>query len=107
MGSQIDPSEVSEYLRKAKGCIPLIRPGFVTKIYIKRTLDCMSFLNSIFLCILALIPKVSEDIINVYVIKDIGSTSILITIGIITDFVRKLNSDLLLEKYDDFNKLYF
>ena len=56
---QLEPSELSEQLKRQGASIPAVRPGKATSQYITRTLTRMSILGSAFLGVLAAAPTVS------------------------------------------------
>ena len=57
---QLEPSELSEQLKRQGASIPAVRPGKATSQYITRTLTRMSILGSAFLGVLAAAPTVHQ-----------------------------------------------
>jgi len=96
---QLDPKDVSEQLTKQGASIPGVRPGKATEDFITRTLDRMSVLGSVFLGVLALAPAVVEGITGLTVLRGFGGTSLLILVGVATDTARKVQSEMVMQRY--------
>jgi preprotein translocase SecY subunit len=96
---QLDPNDVSEQLKKQGASIPGIRPGKSTEEYISGTLERMSVLGSGFLGALALAPSLVEATTHLTVLRGFGGTSLLILVGVATDTARKIQSEMVMQKY--------
>eukprot|EP00667_Euglena_gracilis_P004823 EG_transcript_4847 len=96
---QLDPKDVSEQLTKQGASIPGIRPGKSTEEFINGTLDRMSVLGSVFLAGLALTPALVESATQLTVLRGFGGTSLLILVGVATDTARKVQSEMVMQKY--------
>jgi preprotein translocase SecY subunit len=96
---QFDPNAVSENLKKNGASISLIRPGKMTADYLERTLVLMSILGSAFLGALALVPSYLETLTGSIIFRGLGGSSILILVGVATDFARRLRAERLMLGY--------
>ncbi|KAG5020184.1 hypothetical protein AAZX31_06G210600 [Glycine max] len=96
---QLDPDDVSEQLKRQGASIPLVRPGRTTATFIKTVLSRISVLGSTFLAILAAGPAVVEQITHLTAFRGFAGTSILILVGCATDTARKVQAEIISQKY--------
>ncbi|KAF3325818.1 protein translocase secy subunit [Carex littledalei] len=96
---QLDPDDLSEQLKRQGASIPLVRPGKSTAAYIKTVLSRISVLGSGFLAILAAGPAVVEQITHLTAFRGFAGTSILILVGCATDTARKVQAEIISQKY--------
>ncbi|KAK7411543.1 hypothetical protein VNO78_02977 [Psophocarpus tetragonolobus] len=96
---QLDPDDVSEQLKRQGASIPLVRPGRSTATFIKNVLSRISVLGSTFLAILAAGPAVVEQITHLTAFRGFAGTSILILVGCATDTARKVQAEIISQKY--------
>lgn len=99
------PDEVADNLKKSGGFIPGIRPGESTSKFIAQILIKLTFVGSIFLAIVALLPtlfQIGFNTQNLVVLSGIGGTSILIIVGVIIDTYRQIGSYLVTSSYEQF-----
>ncbi|KAK4777950.1 hypothetical protein SAY87_018137 [Trapa incisa] len=98
---QLDPDDVSEQLKRQGASIPLVRPGKSTAVYIKTVLSRISVLGSAFLAVLAAGPAVVEQITHLTAFRGFAGTSVLILVGCATDTARKVQAEIISQKYRD------
>lgn len=96
---QLDPDDVSEQLKRQGASIPLVRPGKSTAEYIKTVLSRISVLGSLFLAILAAGPAVVEQTTHLTAFRGFAGTSVLILVGCATDTARKVQAEIISQKY--------
>ncbi|KAF7806597.1 preprotein translocase subunit SECY, chloroplastic isoform X1 [Senna tora] len=96
---QLDPDDLSEQLKRQGASIPLVRPGKTTATFIKTVLSRISVLGSTFLAILAAGPAVVEQITHLTAFRGFAGTSILILVGCATDTARKVQAEIISQKY--------
>ncbi|KAJ9162860.1 hypothetical protein P3X46_022602 [Hevea brasiliensis] len=96
---QLDPDDVSEQLKRQGASIPLVRPGKSTAAFLKMVLSRISVLGSGFLAILAAGPAVIEQSTNLTAFRGFAGTSILILVGCATDTARKVQAEIISQKY--------
>jgi len=99
------PDEVADNLKKSGGFIPGIRPGESTAHFIAQVLIKLTFVGSLFLAIVALIPnlyQIAFEEQNLLILSGIGGTSILIIVGVIIDTYRQIGSYLVTSSYDKY-----
>ncbi|KAB5552721.1 hypothetical protein DKX38_010032 [Salix brachista] len=96
---QLDPDDVSEQLKRQGASIPLVRPGKNTAAFLKTVLGRISVLGSTFLAILAAGPSVIEQISHLTAFRGFAGTSVLILVGCATDTARKVQAEIISQKY--------
>ncbi|KAK4404490.1 Preprotein translocase subunit SECY, chloroplastic [Sesamum angolense] len=96
---QLDPDDVSEQLKRQGASIPLVRPGKSTAVFIKTVLSRISVLGSAFLAILAAGPAVIEQATHLTAFRGFAGTSVLILVGCATDTARKVQAEIISQKY--------
>ncbi|CAH2051303.1 unnamed protein product [Thlaspi arvense] len=96
---QLDPDDVSEQLKRQGASIPLVRPGKSTALFIKTVLGRISVLGSAFLAVLAAGPAVVEQITHLTAFRGFAGTSVLILVGCATDTARKVQAEIISQKY--------
>ncbi|KAL9272993.1 Preprotein translocase subunit SCY1, chloroplastic-like protein [Drosera capensis] len=96
---QLDPDDVSEQLKRQGASIPLVRPGRSTAAYIKTVLSRISVLGSAFLAILAAGPALIEQTTHLTAFRGFAGTSVLILVGCATDTARKVQAEIISQKY--------
>lgn len=96
---QLDPDDVSEQLKRQGASIPLVRPGKSTAAFIKTVLSRISVLGSVFLAILAGGPAVIEQVTHLAAFRGFAGTSVLILVGCASDTARKVQAEIISQKY--------
>ncbi|KAG0478284.1 hypothetical protein HPP92_013003 [Vanilla planifolia] len=96
---QLDPDDVSEQLKRQGASIPLVRPGKSTASFLKMVLGRISVLGSAFLAVLAACPAVVEQITHLTAFRGFAGTSVLILVGCATDTARKVQAEVISQKY--------
>lgn len=97
------PEEMAENIHKSAGFIPGVRPGESTARFIERVLMRMSVLGGLFAALIAVIPMAIEGLTPFQGIS-FGGTALLIEVGVALDFMRKLDSQLMMRHYKGFLK---
>jgi|TARA_B110000261_G_scaffold25549_1_gene27821 preprotein translocase subunit SecY len=100
----LNPSDVSQNLKKMESSIPGIRPGKATTDYLQKTLNRLTFLGALFLAFIAVIPSVIENITNISTFKGLGATSLLILVGVAIDTSRQIQTYLISRNYENIMK---
>ncbi|SFB25065.1 MULTISPECIES: preprotein translocase subunit SecY [unclassified Bacillus (in: firmicutes)] len=101
---QVNPEQVSENLKKQGGYIPGIRPGKSTQEYLTRVLYRLTFVGSLFLAAIAVLPVVFIKFANLPASAQIGGTSLLIVVGVALDTMKQLEAQLVKRHYKGFIK---
>jgi preprotein translocase subunit SecY len=97
----VNPKDLSDELQKMAVSIPGIRPGIATTFYLKRVMNRVTLLGAIMLSFLATLPNVIEVILSLSGVSNLGTTSLLILVGVILDLTREIRSIILSNIYND------
>ncbi|MDP4161686.1 MAG: preprotein translocase subunit SecY [Bacillota bacterium] len=101
---QVNPEQAAENLQKQSGYIPGIRPGKSTQEYLTRVLYRLTFVGSLFLAAIAVLPVIFIKIANLPPTAQIGGTSLLIVVGVALDTMKQLEAQLVKRHYKGFIK---
>ena len=97
----INPVEMAENMKKNGGFIPGIRPGKPTSDFIQVTVNKLSWIGAVFYSLIALSPILLARIPQ-FPDMGFGGTSLLIVTGVALEFVKQLESQLLMRHYKGF-----
>ena len=101
----VNPTMMSEDMKKNGGFIPGVKPGKKTAEYLDTIMSRVTLPGSIFLAIIAILPAfamilgVSNSFASFY-----GGTSLLILVGVVLDTLQQIESYLLMRHYDGLMK---
>jgi preprotein translocase subunit SecY len=106
VATQFNELQISDDLKKYGGYIPGVRPGQATSDFLHRTMSRITLAGAIFLTVIAVIPMLMSDSLGIphEVSNFFGGTSMLITVGVMLDTMRQMESHLLMRHYDGFLK---
>ncbi len=96
-----NPEKISENLQKSAGFIQGIRPGSQTTKYLNGILNRITLVGAIFLGFIAILPSIFQNIFGIANLV-IGGTGILIVVSVILEFVRELEAQLAMRRYESF-----
>ena len=105
---QFNPIEVANNLKKNGGFVPGFRPGKPTADFIHKVLGKITLFGAIYLAIIALLPIITSNIINLASGSQmgrslsIGGTSIIIVVGVALETVKALEAQMLMRHYKGF-----
>lgn len=97
----LNPKDISNDLQKMAVSIPGIRPGVETTFYLKKVMQRVTYLGAIMLSILATLPNLIETILPGSSFNGLGTTSLLILVGVILELSREIRSIILSNIYND------
>ena len=99
---QVNPEQMAENLQKQGGYVPGIRPGHNTENYLTRVLYRLTFVGSIFLATVAVMPILLGGLANLPSAVQIGGTSLLIVVGVALQTMKQLEGQLVQRHYKGF-----
>lgn len=104
VATQFQPAQIADDLKKYGGYIPGVRPGKPTADYLDFTMTRLTFAGAIFLTLIAILPALMSQTLNVPQItaQFFGGTSLLIIVGVILDTMRQVETHLIQRHYDGF-----
>lgn len=97
----LNPKDIANDLQKMAVSIPGIRPGIETTFYLKKVMQRVTYLGAIMLSILATLPNLIETIVPGSSFNGLGTTSLLILVGVILELSREIRSIILSNIYND------
>ncbi|MDX8047352.1 preprotein translocase subunit SecY [Gracilibacillus sp. S3-1-1] len=101
---QVNPEQMADNLKKQGGYIPGIRPGKTTETYLTRVMYRLTFVGSIFLAAVAVLPLILGDVANLPQSVQIGGTGLLIIVGVALQTMKQLEGQLVKRNYKGFIK---
>jgi len=106
VATQFNELQVADDLKKYGGYIPGIRPGPATSDFLHRAMSRLTLAGALFLAAIAVVPWILNRYFKIdpNVAQFFGGTSLLITVGVLLDTMRQMESFLLMRHYDGFLK---
>ena len=101
---QVNPEQMAENLKKQGGYIPGIRPGANTETYLTRVMYRLTFVGSIFLAAVSILPIILGSAAQLPPSIQIGGTGLLIVVGVALQLMKQLESQLVKRHYQGFIK---
>jgi preprotein translocase subunit SecY len=104
VATQFNPLQIADDLKKYGGYVPGIRPGKPTAEYLDFTMTRITLAGAVFLTVIAVIPYVLSHFFKLPYLTAtfFGGTSLLITVGVMLDTMRQVESHLVMRHYDGF-----
>ena len=101
----INPTNMSEDLKKNGGFIPGVKPGKKTAEYLDAIMSRITLPGSFFLALVAILPAFAQLLgVNNQFAHFYGGTSLLILVGVVLDTLQHIESHLLMRHYDGLMK---
>lgn len=100
----LNPAELADNLKKYGNFVPGVKPGRPTADFLEKLLNRITFLGAIFLGVVALLPNLVQDATGITSIRGLGSTALLIIVGVAIDLYNQLQTHLLARQYEGFMK---
>lgn len=97
---QFNPIEMANNMKNNGGFVPGIRPGKPTSDFITKILNKITLIGAFALGIIAIIPIVLGNVLNMNI--GIGGTSVLILVSVALETVKQLESQMLMRHYKGF-----
>jgi len=102
-GVVLQITDIADNLQKQGGFIPGIRPGKPTSDYIGKILTRITAVAAIYLGLLAVLPNVTQSMTHITTFY-LGSTSLLIVVGVALDTMQQIEARLAMRDYRGFIK---
>ncbi|MFI3268536.1 MAG: preprotein translocase subunit SecY [Rikenellaceae bacterium] len=101
----INPTTMSDDMKRNGGFIPGVKPGQNTAEYLDTIMSRITLPGSIFLALVAILPVFAMKLgVNNQFAMFFGGTSLLILVGVVLDTLQQIESYLLLRHYDGLMK---
>lgn len=101
-----NPSEIAENMKKYGGFVPGIRPGAPTAEHLDFVMTRITLAGAMFMAFMAIFPDMLMAWLKIpYLVASFfGGTGLLITVGVVLDTVKQIESHLLMRNYEGFLK---
>jgi preprotein translocase subunit SecY len=97
----INPTQMSEDMKRNNGFIPGIKPGKGTAEYLDEIMSRITLPGSFFLALIAIMPAFAGVFgVQSEFSRFFGGTSLLILVGVVLDTLQQIESHLLMRHYD-------
>ena len=106
VATQFNELQIADDLKKNGGYIPGVRPGQATSDFLHHAMTRITLAGALFLTVIAIIPIILTRLMTIPpdVAQFFGGTSMLITVGVMLDTMRQVESHLMMRHYDGFLK---
>lgn len=106
VATQFNELQIADDLKKNGGYIPGVRPGQATADFLHFSMTRITLAGAVFLTVIAVIPIILMRKMEMQydVTQFFGGTSMLITVGVMLDTMRQIESHLMMRHYDGFLK---
>jgi preprotein translocase subunit SecY len=94
--------QIADDLKKSGGFIPGLRPGRPTSDFLAKISNRITLAGAVFLALIATVPTLLLRLTGMQL--SIGSTSLLIVVGVVLDTVKQMESQLMMHNYQGFLK---
>jgi preprotein translocase subunit SecY len=98
-----DPVRQADQIRRQGGFIPGIRPGPQTERYLAKVVNRITLPGALFVAFIAILPYIVLWVADVQSFPFAGTT-VLIAVGVALEFMRQVDSQLMLRNYEGFLK---
>lgn len=100
--------QVAENIQKKGGFVPGVRPGRETSEYLAVVSNRMNLFGGVMIGGIAIFPLVLQKVTNILGVSSVplvvGGAGIIIVVGVVVDLIRRVNSYLLMHRYERFYK---
>ena len=102
---QVDPTRISDDIKRSNGFVPGVKPGPQTADFIDTILSRITLPGAIFLALVAIFPAFAVRLgVTTEFSQFYGGTSLLIMVGVILDTLQQIESYLLMRRYEGLMK---
>jgi preprotein translocase subunit SecY len=98
---EFNPEKIADDVKKRGGFIPGVRPGLSTAQYLKRIVTRVTLAGSLFLGLIAILPYFMQFFFGPNSLS-IGGTSLLISVSVVLETVRQVESMTVTRSYEKF-----
>jgi preprotein translocase subunit SecY len=93
-----DPKQIANNLQKNGAFVPGVRPGDATNSHLGAIVTRITLVGSIFLGIVAVLPTIVQSTTGITAFA-IGGTSLLITVSVVIDLIRRVDAQVAMHQY--------
>ena len=96
----LNPMEMADNMKKQGGCIPGIRQGKPTELYIAKIINNVTVIGSFALILIVVIPTIFGNLLSMGAV--ISGTSLVIIVGVITETIQQIEAQTQQYSYSSF-----
>ena len=100
----MQPREIAENLKKYGSSIPGIKPGKPTSDYLEKVLNRVMLIGALGLAFITLIASSATSLTGISTLNGLGSTALIILVGVALDTVNQIRVHTLARQYQGFLK---
>nr|YP_009332658.1 protein translocase subunit SecY [Membranoptera weeksiae]AHZ94672.1 protein translocase subunit SecY [Membranoptera weeksiae] len=97
----LNTKDMATNLKKMGAIIPNIRPGLETVKYLEKIINKLTFIGALFLFAIAQLPYITFNITKIKSFQGLGTTSLLILVGVAIDTAKQIQTYIISEQYDN------
>lgn len=98
----LNPKDLADNLKKYGSFVPGYKPGKPTELFIEHVLNRITFAGGTFLAMIAILPYFVERSTGVTTLQGLGSTALLIIVGVAIDLYNQLQTYMIARRYEGF-----
>jgi preprotein translocase subunit SecY len=98
----LQPKEIADNLRKSGNAIPGVKPGRPTGEYLDAVLSRTTLIGAVALASITLVASSATSLTNITTLQGLGSTSLIIMVGVSLDLVNQIRVHILSKHYEGF-----
>lgn len=98
----LNPKDLADNLKKYGSFVPGYKPGKPTADFLERVINRITFAGGVFLALIAILPYLTERATGVTTLQGLGSTALLIMVGVAIDLYNQLQTHMISRKYEGF-----
>jgi preprotein translocase subunit SecY len=98
----LNPKDLADNLKKYGSFVPGYKPGKPTADFIEAVINRITFAGGIFLGLIAVLPYLVERATGVTTLQGLGSTALLIMVGVAIDLYNQLQTHMIQRRYEGF-----
>jgi preprotein translocase subunit SecY len=100
----LQPKQIAENLRKHGNAISGVKPGSPTGDYLEALISKLTFIGASMLGVITLIASSSTSMTGISTLAGLGTTALIIMVGVALDTVNQIRVQLLAKQYEGFLK---
>jgi preprotein translocase subunit SecY len=100
----LQPKQIAENLRKHGNAISGVKPGGPTGEYLEALISKLTFIGASMLGIVTLIASSATSMTGISTLAGLGTTALIIMVGVALDTVNQIRVQLLAKQYEGFLK---
>ena len=100
----LQPKEIAENLRKHGNAISGVKPGAATATHLGHLISRLTFIGACMLGVITLIASSATSLTGISTLAGLGTTALIIMVGVALDTVNQIRVQLLAKQYEGFLK---